>query len=85
MANQADHTQYYIVAIPTYGDPEKMAEDLLLRLARAVHHGVKAGCTVRQAVGPFGGISGPPVRLDPKGDDMGHHPGHDAPLVVAEP
>lgn len=88
---EVEHTHYYLVGIPTYGFPDKMKEDLRLRLARALHHDVKPGCTVQDAWHEGDALSDDwrvdphKFTLDAKGDDMGNHgPEHPVPLVPLE-
>lgn len=84
-----EHVQRFVVEIPTFGKPSKTAEELQVRVARAVHHMVKRGATI-QHVEQVGRSNlsrrGKPYRFDAKGDDMGHHgPEHPDPLVPVTP
>lgn len=84
---------YYVIRVPIAEPNERVLEGLKRSVARALHHGVKAGIAVAQLPPrppEFDGLPmvffGEPVEwktLDPKGDDSGHHPGHDEPLVDA--
>ena len=98
----SEHVQRFVVEVPVFGDPERTGDDLLLLalvsirwlqgVARALHHGVKAGCRVAPAHGLYDSteqfeLELPPrwVTLDPKGDDQGHHgESHPSPLVDVE-
>lgn len=76
-----DHEQVFIVRVPTFGDPDAEQQRTMVRLARATHHMVKPGCKLAAYDLGNGVRTTDWLVLDPFGDDMGNHEGHDEPLV----
>lgn len=83
MAEQ-EHDQVYLVRVPSFGDPDVEREKVAVRVARALHHQVKPGCSIVAFDLDNGVRLGDWRTLDPFGDDMGNHgDAHPEPLVPA--
>lgn len=79
---EADHKVSVLVEVETYGHEEKVMGEILHMVARecALQIGDEQ---VRVMAYSLDGllVSGRWLRYDRFGDDQGHHPGHEEPLV----
>lgn len=70
-----EHVHWFLVQVPSYGNPEKTLPDIRLRLARALQYDVKPGCTIQDVTWDEAQLAeyGDPWILDPddKLIDMG--------------
>lgn len=86
-----------VVRVHTYGNPDKLALEIPLRVAREIGHAMDPNVDV--SLHAIAKVEDHPVRRilsrvsfplkwyrwDKFGDDSGHHPGHDVPLVPLKP
>jgi len=77
VSKERDVTTFFTVRVPSFGKPEKVEEDLLVSLHRALYNAIGEGVMIQKADGTW-------TRFDPLADD-GHHPGHDVRLIACYP